>query len=79
MFGIENFKVNKDQIHQVKLYTVIIIRCVLSIIALYLSWNCGKNSSGVMRGLGSAVSALFPEIYIPYYAVYRVFMGNKCY
>ena len=79
MFGLEKFKVNNDQIHQVKVYVVIILRIVLSIIALYLSWDCGKNSSGIMRGLGSVVSALFPEIYIPYYAVYRVFMGNKCY
>ncbi len=79
MLGLEKFKVNKEQVHQVKLYTVIILRCVLSIIALYLSWDCGRNSSGMMRVMGTSVSVLFPEIYIPYYAVYRVFMGNKCY
>ena len=79
MFGLENFKANEDQIHKVKLYTAIILRCVLSIIALYLSWDCGRDSSVIMRALVSLISTLFPEIYISYYAVYRVFMGNKCY
>tara|TARA_B110000971_G_scaffold74459_1_gene76399 strand:- start:2328 stop:2591 length:264 start_codon:yes stop_codon:yes gene_type:complete len=72
-------KQENDDIHWIKLYSTGIIRIILSVIAIYLSWDCNKNSGIFMKIILAIVAFLFSEIYILYYAVYRVFMGNSCY
>jgi len=72
-------KRENDDIHWIKLYATGIIRIILSVIAIYLSWDCNKNSGIFMKIILAIVAFLFSEIYILYYAVYRVFMGNNCY
>jgi hypothetical protein len=81
MFNIENFYFGNtvEQKHWIKVYTTIIIKIVLSLISVNLAWQCNKNSGIVMQIIISLIAFVFSEIYILYYAVYRVFMGNKCY
>jgi hypothetical protein len=47
--------------------------------AAYIAWDCNKNSNIFMRILCTVIAALFSCIYIIYYLIYRIFMGNKCY
>jgi len=79
MFQLESFTANKENMHWVKVYTTLCLRLILSGIAVYLSWDCNKLSSKYVRVLMAVVAFCFAEIYVLYYAIYRVFMGNKCY
>ena len=81
MFNIEEFYFsnNPEQKHWIKVYTTIVIKIVVSLISVSLAWTCNKNSGAVLKFIITIIAALCPEIYILYYAVYRVFMGNKCY
>lgn len=81
MFNIEKFYLSNTpkQKHWIKVYTTIVIKIVLSLISVSLAWGCNKNSGTVMQIIMAIVAFVFSEIYILYYAVYRVFMGNKCY
>ena len=55
-----------------------IIKLILGIIAVYLSWTCNVKTNIILRIIIAIVSLLFSELYIFYYGIYRVFMGNKC-
>lgn len=81
MFNIENFYFsnNPEQKHWIKVYTTIVIKIALSLISVSLAWNCNKNSGIFMQIIMSIIAFVCSEIYILYYAIYRVFMGNKCY
>ena len=65
-------------INKIKLYAIILIKIVLSIIALGLTWDCSKNNSVFLKIIFSFFSVVFSEIYILYYSIYRICMGNKC-
>ena len=56
-----------------------IIKFIIGLIALYLSWNCNANSNFIIRIITTFFSTIFSEIYIVYYSFYRTFMGIKCY
>lgn len=62
-----------------KLLVISVIKITISMIALCLSWNCTYEENMVVRIILALVAFLFSELYIVYYTVYRVFMGNKCY
>jgi hypothetical protein len=68
----------KNTWHWVQVTIACTIRLILTIIAGYLSWNCSASSPLILRILITFASLLFSEIYIIYYAIYRVYMGNKC-
>ena len=50
----------------------------LSLIAAKLAWTCAQNLGFGIRLFNTFIASVFSELYIIYYAVYRVFMGNKC-
>jgi len=81
MFNIEKFYSTNtpEQKHWVQVYTAITIKIILSLISLSMAWDCNKISGIIMQIIMSIIAFVFSEIYILYYAVYRVFMGNKCY
>jgi len=68
----------KNNWHWVQVTFVIIIKIILSIYAGFLAWRCNKNEHVFVKTLLIILAVLFSEIYIIYYALYRVFMGNKC-
>ena len=55
-----------------------IIKIILSVIAASLVWNCNSKENILFRIILTILAVMFSEIYILYYAVYRVYMGNKC-
>ena len=69
---------NTNKWHKSQLTIACIIKFILTLIAGYLCWNCNSSVNIFLRILFTAVSAIFSEIYILYYAVYRVYMGNAC-
>ena len=73
------FNLNKEEVAYLKLISTLVLRITLSIITMYLSFDCNKNVNVFFKILNAIIAFLFAEIYIIYYAFYRVFMGNKCY
>jgi membrane protein YdbS with pleckstrin-like domain len=74
---IEEYE-NKGPVHWTQVYIICALHLVLSVIAARLAWNCSQNLSTIVRLFNTLISSLFSELYILYYAVYRIFMGNKC-
>ena len=73
----EHFE-NKDTFHWVQFYLICILQVVLTLIAGKLSWECSGSLRTSLRVFYTIISGIFSELYIIYYAIYRVFMGNKC-
>ena len=69
---------NKGTIHWTQFYTVCILHLILTIIAAKLAWSCNINLNIILRLFNTFISALFSELYILYFAVYRIFLGNSC-
>ena len=65
--------------HWIQVTSLFILKIILSIIALKLAWSCNSNaSSNFLRIIYTFISTLFSEIYIIYYAIWRIFLGNSC-
>lgn len=62
-----------------RMYLICLLRLMVSIIAAYLCWKCNAKEGIFIKMLVSFIALMFSEIYILYYVIYRVFMGNKCY
>ena len=69
---------SKSNWHWTQVTIVCAIKLLLSIIAGYLSWQCNAKDNIFIRIVITFFSVLFSEIYILYYSIYRVYMGNKC-
>lgn len=80
----DNVNYNKDREnykstwHWFQVSSVCIIKLTIFLIAIYLSWNCNKNESMLVRILISTIAGIFSEFYIIYYSIYRIYLGNKC-
>ena len=68
----------KSSWHWIQVSLACLIKFTLFFIAIYLSWNCNHKENIFVRVFISSLAGFFSEFYILYYAVYRVFMGNKC-
>jgi len=76
--GEETNSQSKSNWHWAQVTFTCAIKLILSIIAGYLSWRCGAADNIFIRVLVTIFAVLFSEIYILYYSIYRVYMGNKC-
>lgn len=60
-------------------YIWYLIHLLISVLAVYLSWECTiSEGSKVVRVLYAVIAFLFSYIYIIYYVIYRLLMDNKC-
>lgn len=73
------FNVKKNTWHWGQVTVICIIKILISIIAMILAWNCSAKENIVLRLIITIVSGMFAEFYILYYAIYRTYLGNKCY
>lgn len=73
MYTVENNKT-----HRLKLFLICIIKLIISIIAIKLVLQCNKNSGILYKIFIAIIVGIFSEIYIIYYLIYRVYMGNSC-
>ena len=71
-------KSNKDNWHWFQVYSACIIKLILSIIAGSLVWNCNSKENLLLKIVFTVLAVMFSEIYILYYAIYRIYMGNQC-
>ena len=84
-YGIKNtknyikFNAEKNTWHWIQVSLLCIIKIAISIIAMYLVWDCSSQDNIILRVIYTLIAALSAEFYIIYYAIYRVFLGNKCY
>lgn len=78
-----NLTINIDEdnstYQRLKIISIFFIRLILMIIAGYLSLNCNQNINIILRILFMIVSVMFSELYILYYTIYRIILGNKCF
>ena len=72
------FEDNSDFTKKLKIFSLIIIKLIIGSIALYLSWNCNSNNSLFLKIFYAIFTFIFAELYIVYYAIYRLYMGNSC-
>jgi len=68
----------KSSTHWIKIFIMLFVKLALSLIAGYLSWKCSAKSDMLLRILFTFIAIMFSEVYIVYYTIYRVTMGNKC-
>ena len=72
------FENNSDFSFKLKLYSLLILKIFISCIAIYLSWQCNQSVNIFLKIIYGIFTAIFSEIYIIYYGIYRLYMGNKC-
>ena len=68
----------RDNWHWMKIFFILCIRILLMSIVGYLSLNCSQGSNIVLRIFFLFFSVAFSELYIIYYTIYRICMGNSC-
>ena len=61
-----------------KYYLAYAVQLIIFIAAIYLAWSCNVGESMIMRIVYTVLAAIFSVIYLIYYFIYRVLMGNKC-
>jgi hypothetical protein len=59
-------------------YLAYVINLAIIIGAGYLAWTCNGSESIFMRLLYTALAGLFSGLYLIYYLIYRIAMGNSC-
>ena len=55
-----------------------IAKIALMIIAFILAWRCNVSVGFLFRVFVSILAALFSEIYVIYFFIYRTLLGYKC-
>ena len=69
----------KSKWHWAQITILFILKIAISIIAFKLSWGCNQNASNYfLKVIYTFISTLFSEIYIIYYAVWRIFFEKSC-
>jgi uncharacterized membrane-anchored protein len=56
-----------------------ILSVIIFIIALIVSWDCNKEVTGVLKYLYLLIAGMFNSLYLVFYFIYRIILGNKCY
>ena len=82
MFSNYNTEVNYDDeklknMKQKKRINML-ISLFVTFIAMYLAYDCNKGESLGMQVLYILIAGLFSGLYLLYYLVVKVFLGNKC-
>ena len=71
-------KDNKVKKNNKFLLILTILKILFILIAIYLSWDCNSNENIFIRLLYASTAGLFSGIYILFYSIYRILLGNKC-
>ena len=57
---------------------IVIISVSISLTAGILSWKCNVRHSTLIRVILFIFAFSWSEVYLSYYLIYRVIMGNSC-
>jgi hypothetical protein len=66
----------KNSLIQVLMY---LIDVAIFIIALVVAWDCNSKVEGFTKFIFIIYAGLFPSVYLSFYLVYRIILGNACY
>lgn len=78
MYSYNNSATTSTSISTSKIIAIIALRLILSVIAVYICLGCSATSNIFMQIIYALLAFIVPEVYIVYYAIYRVLLGNKC-
>jgi hypothetical protein len=56
-----------------------ILSFIILIIALIVSWDCNTEVTGALKYLYLLIAGMFNSLYLVFYFIYRIILGNKCY
>lgn len=56
-----------------------ILSFIILIIALAVSWDCNTEVTGALKYLYLLIAGMFNSLYLVFYFIYRIILGNKCY
>jgi hypothetical protein len=73
---IEDPTEGKNNLVQVLMY---LIDVAIFIIALVVAWDCNSKVEGFTKFIFVIYAGLFPSVYLSFYLVYRIVLGNACY
>ena len=59
--------------------SMLMLDLVILVIALLVSWDCNSKITGFIKFINILYAALFPSVYLTFYLVYRIILGNACY
>ena len=59
---------------KIKLYILLICKIITTLIAVYLTMDCNKNSSLFFKIITFLIALLFSDLYIIYYIVFRIIL-----
>lgn len=74
--NIEDPIKGKNNLFQVLMY---LIDVAIFIIALVVAWDCNSKVAGFTKFIFILYAGLFPSVYLSFYLVYRIVLGNACY
>lgn len=60
-------------------YLTYILYIAIFFIALAVSWDCNKETKGICKYIMVIIAGMFDSVYLLYYLIYRILLGNKCY
>jgi len=66
----------QNSLIQVLMY---LIDVAIFIIALVVAWDCNSKVVGFTKFIFILYAGLFPSVYLSFYLVYRIVLGNACY
>lgn len=69
----------KCNIPKMQFMLLVLSKLISMTIAIYLAWNCNKNSKSLFyKILIVLIAVIFSDIYILFYIVYRLILKNNC-
>ena len=73
---------NMEEINK-KNFKIDLVRHILSflifIIAIAVSFDCNTEVEGILKYIYLLIAGMFNSIYLIFYFIYRIILGNKCY
>jgi hypothetical protein len=69
----------KPDIHNSLMVVGGILRVILMILVGVIAWRCNIQESLIIRILITLFASIFCELYLVFYTIYRVILGNSCY
>ena len=55
------------------------ISFIILVIALIVSWDCNTEVAGILKYIYLLIAGMFNSIYLIFYMIYRIILGNACY
>jgi len=74
--SLETEEKGKDLVARVSMRAIDVL---ILLVALVVSWDCNSKISGPMKLIYILYAIMFPSLYLTFYLVYRIILGNPCY